>query len=45
MVALELRDGLPRLVMIWSGSNARLPRTLWERPADLEATLLADSPN
>jgi hypothetical protein len=43
MVALELRDGTPCLLMVWSGSNSRLPRTLWERPADLEATLLADS--
>jgi hypothetical protein len=42
MVALELRDGMPRLLMIWTASNSRLPRTLWERPADLEAALLAD---
>jgi hypothetical protein len=40
MVALELHDGVPRLTMIWSASNARLPRALWERPADLEAALL-----
>jgi hypothetical protein len=43
MVALELRDGIPRLLVMWSGSNARLPRTLWERPADLDAALLAGS--
>lgn len=41
MVAVEMRGGVPRLVMIWSGSNVRLPRTVWERPADLEAALLA----
>jgi hypothetical protein len=41
MVGVEMRDGSPRLVMTWTGSNARLPRTLWERPADLEAALLA----
>jgi hypothetical protein len=40
-VALELRDGVPRLAMVWTANNARLPRTLWERPADLEAALLA----
>ena len=44
MVAVELR-GVPRLVMIWSGSNVRLPRTRWERPVDLEAALLATEPN
>jgi hypothetical protein len=42
MVALELHSGVPRLVMTWSGSNARLPRALWERPADLDAALLTD---
>ncbi len=41
MIAVELQDGMPRLLMIWTASNSRLPRTLWERPADLEATLLA----
>jgi hypothetical protein len=40
-VGVEMRDRVPRLVMTWTGSNARLPRALWERPADLEATLLA----
>lgn len=39
VVALEIYDGVPRLVMAWSGSNFRVPRTLWERPADLEAAL------
>jgi hypothetical protein len=43
MAALELHDGMPRLCMMWSGSNARLPRTLWERPADLDEALLANS--
>ncbi|MEV8516795.1 hypothetical protein [Dactylosporangium sp. NPDC051484] len=41
MVAVETRDGVCRLRMIWSGSNARLTRALWECPADLNAELLA----
>jgi hypothetical protein len=41
MVGLQARDGVPRLSMIWSGSNARLPRALWECPADLRAALLS----
>ncbi|MER7009722.1 hypothetical protein ABT297_42695 [Dactylosporangium sp. NPDC000555] len=40
MVAVESRDGVCRLRMIWSGSNARLTRALWECPADLNAELL-----
>jgi hypothetical protein len=40
MVGFAVRDGVPRLVMTWTGSNARMPRTLWERPPDLEAALL-----
>ncbi|MFI1995615.1 hypothetical protein [Actinoplanes sp. NPDC020271] len=35
MVALSAPHGVCRLTMIWSASNARLPRALWERPADL----------
>ncbi|MEO3777481.1 hypothetical protein ABGB16_11660 [Micromonospora sp. B11E3] len=41
MVAIESREGTPRLRMIWSASNARLTRALWECPADLNAALLA----
>ncbi|GAA2710764.1 hypothetical protein ACFY2R_24465 [Micromonospora olivasterospora] len=41
MVAVESRDAAPRLRMIWSASNARLTRALWERPAGLNAALLA----
>jgi hypothetical protein len=40
MVAIEIHHGVPRLVMHWTASNARLPRALWERPADLDAALL-----
>jgi hypothetical protein len=40
MVAVQVRDGVPRLRMVWSASNARLTRALWECPADLEAVLL-----
>jgi hypothetical protein len=39
MLALDLRGGVPELRMVWTGSNARLPRALWERPADLDAAL------
>lgn len=39
MLALDLRGGAPELRMVWTGSNARLPRALWERPADLDAAL------
>lgn len=39
MVALDTRDGVCRLAMTWSGSNARLARALWECPADLRAAL------
>jgi hypothetical protein len=35
MVALSAPGGTSRLTMIWSASNARLPRALWELPADL----------
>ncbi|BCY08369.1 hypothetical protein L3i22_034570 [Actinoplanes sp. L3-i22] len=35
MVALTAEGGVSRLTMIWSASNARLPRALWELPADL----------
>jgi hypothetical protein len=35
MVALTAEGGVPRLTMIWSASNARLPRALWELPPDL----------
>lgn len=35
MVALTAPDGVCQLTMIWSASNARLPRALWELPADL----------
>jgi hypothetical protein len=44
VVALELHDGVARLVMGWSASNFRVPRALWERPADLEAALLPNGP-
>ncbi|WP_162907510.1 hypothetical protein [Allorhizocola rhizosphaerae] len=40
VVSLETRDGVPRLIMDWTASNARLPRALWERPVDLDAALL-----
>ncbi|GGM67934.1 hypothetical protein ACFFX1_46660 [Dactylosporangium sucinum] len=40
MVALDAPDGVPRLTMHWTGSNARLSRALWEIPADLRAALL-----
>jgi hypothetical protein len=40
-VALGQRHGVPRLEMVWTASNARLPRALWERPPDLEAALVA----
>jgi hypothetical protein len=43
MVGIYARDGACRLAMIWSGSNARLTRALWECPADLRAELLAIS--
>ncbi|MGN9908863.1 hypothetical protein ACTMTJ_15075 [Phytohabitans sp. LJ34] len=43
MVALYAPDGSPRLTMAWSGSNARLPRALWECPADLSAALLTSA--
>ncbi|MFI5909897.1 hypothetical protein [Dactylosporangium sp. NPDC051541] len=39
MVALDTHDGAPRLRMIWTASNTRLPRELWECPADLHADL------
>jgi hypothetical protein len=39
MLALDLRGGAPELRMVWTGSNARLSRALWERPADLDAAL------
>jgi hypothetical protein len=39
MVALDAYDGAPRLSMIWTASNARLTRELWECPADLAAGL------
>jgi hypothetical protein len=39
MLALDLAGGAPRLRMVWTGSNARLSRALWERPADLDAAL------
>ncbi len=45
MVGVQMRDGVTRLVMTWTGSNARMPRALWERPADLEAALLATGAN
>ncbi|WP_043512027.1 MULTISPECIES: hypothetical protein [unclassified Actinoplanes] len=35
MVALAAPRGVCRLRMIWSAGNARLPRALWELPADL----------
>ncbi|WP_432835257.1 hypothetical protein [Dactylosporangium sp. CA-092794] len=40
MVGLDTRAGAARLTMIWSGSNARLTRALWECPADLQAELV-----
>ncbi len=40
MLAIGTRDGVPRLTMVWTASNARVPRTLWERPADLTAALV-----
>ncbi|HTJ31853.1 MAG TPA: hypothetical protein VL738_01355 [Dactylosporangium sp.] len=40
MVALDARNGPPRLTMIWTASNARLTRALWDCPADLTASLL-----
>ena len=40
MVGLDAPDGPPRLTMLWTASNARLPRALWDRPADLTAELL-----
>ncbi|WP_238012430.1 hypothetical protein KZZ52_21850 [Dactylosporangium sp. AC04546] len=40
MVALDAPDGVCRLTMHWTGSNARLTRALWEVPADLRAALL-----
>ncbi|MDQ7903871.1 hypothetical protein RB614_04970 [Phytohabitans sp. ZYX-F-186] len=39
MLALDHRGGVPELRMVWTGSNARLSRALWERPADLDAAL------
>ncbi|GAA3453258.1 hypothetical protein [Dactylosporangium matsuzakiense] len=39
MVGLDAPGGGPRLRMIWTASNARLPRALWECPADLLAEL------
>ena len=39
MLALDLRGDAPELRMVWTGSNARLSRALWERPADLDAAL------
>ncbi|GAA4443605.1 hypothetical protein GCM10023170_020180 [Phytohabitans houttuyneae] len=39
MLALDLAGGAPWLRMVWTGSNARLSRALWERPADLDAAL------
>ncbi|WP_436535021.1 hypothetical protein [Actinoplanes sp. HUAS TT8] len=35
MVALGAPGGVCRLTMIWTASNARLPRALWELPPDL----------
>jgi hypothetical protein len=39
MLALDLPGGVPCLRMVWTGSNVRLSRALWERPVDLDATL------
>lgn len=39
MLALDTAGGAPLLRMVWTGSNARLSRALWERPADLDAAL------
>ncbi|WP_432994686.1 hypothetical protein [Dactylosporangium sp. CA-233914] len=39
MVGLDAPDGTARLSMIWSASNVRLSRELWQCPADLEAEL------
>ena len=39
MLALDLAGSQPELRMVWTGSNARLPRVLWERPVDLDAAL------
>ncbi len=44
-LALVERDGRPRLEMLWTASNARLPRALWQRPADLEAALRGLTPD
>ncbi|WP_426503575.1 hypothetical protein ACPPVO_38950 [Dactylosporangium sp. McL0621] len=39
MVGLDCGNGAPRLSMIWTASNVRLPHELWQCPADLEAEL------
>jgi hypothetical protein len=40
VLAVYAPDGVPTLTLTWTASNARVPRTLWERPADLTAALL-----
>jgi hypothetical protein len=38
-VALACPAGIPELRMVWTGSNAVLSRSLWQRPPDLDAAL------